>query len=112
MTEAQLQTAVIQLARFMGWRVAHFRPAQMQSGRWATPVQGDGRGFPDLVLARQGDVVFAELKSARGVLRPEQHDWIAELRGAQVRVFVWTPADWHAGLIEAELRREEERSAA
>ena len=47
MSERELQDAVIQLARLLGWRVAHFRPAMTTRG-WRTPVSADGAGFPDL----------------------------------------------------------------
>lgn len=103
MTEAELQRAVVDLARLHHWKVAHFAPAQVK-GRWLTPVAADGKGFPDLCMARAGRVIFAELKSAKGSLRPEQHEWVAELRGPVTEVYVWTPADWTSGVVEAVLR--------
>ena len=69
MTEADLQQAVIECARTLGWMVAHFRPALRQSGRWSTPVQADGKGFPDLVLARAGRVIFAEAQERDAAAR-------------------------------------------
>ena len=99
MTEAELQSAVIELARLLDWKCAHFRTAQV-GGRWQTPVQGDGAGFPDLVLARRGIVAFVELKSAKGKLRPEQQAWLDVLCGA----WVWRPEDWTDGSIERYLR--------
>lgn len=92
-SEAEWQAYVVDFARFHGWRVAHFRPAQLRSGGWVTPVTGDV-GFPDLVLAheRRG-VVFAELKSARGRTSAGQDEWIRVLRSAGSRVFLWRPAD-------------------
>lgn len=59
-TEAMFQIEIIELARILGWRVAHFRPAQTRHG-WRTPVAADGKGFPDLVLVRER-VIYAELK--------------------------------------------------
>jgi hypothetical protein len=91
MTERQWQQLVIDFARLTGWRVAHFRPAMVRSGRWATPMQGDV-GFPDLILARNGEVVAAELK-VKGKVTPEQQAWIDEL-GGDVRACVWRPQDW------------------
>lgn len=84
--EADFTRAVIDLARLRGWKVAHFRPARMQSGKWATPMQGD-IGFPDLVLARHGTVLFVELKSEMGRLRAEQEDW-----GQHLHLHVWRPS--------------------
>jgi hypothetical protein len=105
-TESELQRAVIDLAHLLGWRVAHFRPAQT-AGRWTTPVSADGAGFPDLVMVRGGQIVFAELKTAKGRLRPEQKEWLTALLdaiGVSVRVCIWRPDDWFAGRIERVLK--------
>lgn len=88
LTEAQLTDVICDAARLYGWRVSHFRPAQTARG-WRTPVQGDP-GFPDLCLARDGVVVFAELKVGRGRLRPAQELWRDAL-GEQWRL--WTDRD-------------------
>lgn len=87
-SEADFQRQVIELALWMGWKVHHTRPAQYQSGRWATPIQGQP-GFPDLVLARGGVVIFAELKSAKGRLSEDQRSWVNTLPNA----YVWRPSD-------------------
>jgi len=99
-SEAAFQRTVLEYARLKGWRVAHFRAARRDSGGWSTPVQGDGAGFPDLVLVRAGVAVFAELKSARGRLTDTQQVWLDALRivaacsDSAVHVHVWRPADW------------------
>jgi hypothetical protein len=98
-SEAEFTSAVIDLARLLGWRVTHFRPAQVRPGKWVTPLQGDP-GFPDLVLARDGVVILAELKSDKGRLGPGQPEW-AEQIGAQYRL--WRPRD--LGQIRQELQR-------
>lgn len=92
-TEAEWQRTVIECAQLHGWRVAHFRPARTDRG-WRTPVQADGAGFPDLVLARYGELIFAELKSERGKVRPEQADWLDHLEGQGREVHLWRPSDW------------------
>lgn len=97
MTEAELQACVIDLAHVLGYRVAHFRPAQTAHG-WRTPVGADGKGFPDLVLARVGRLIFAELKAAGRSLTAAQWDWLAVLDSTAVTA-KWTPADWHSGEI-------------
>jgi len=103
-SEAELQAAVIDLAHFLGWRVAHFRPA-LTGGRWSTPVSADGAGFPDLVMARNGEVVVAELKSEKGRISPAQKAWLLALGwSGNCRIFVWRPADWFSGAVEAALR--------
>jgi len=104
--EADLQQAVIDLAHLLRWRVAHFRPA-MTRGRWSTPVSGDGAGFPDLVMVRDGHIIFAELKSTKGRVRIEQMVWLGALQladGPTVRTYTWRPDDWFAGRIEEVLR--------
>ena len=102
MTEAQFQRSVIELAQLNGWKVAHFRKAQNGKGAWRTAVAADGAGFPDLVLARDR-VIFAELKTDKGRVRPEQRAWLDALtcagvnthRAASVETVVWRPRDWN-----------------
>lgn len=103
MTESQLQDAVIELARLLGYRVAHFRPAKTEQG-WRTPVQGDGKGFPDLVLARPGRLIFLELKSKVGRLTVEQRAWLELLGAAGAEAFTACPDQWTSGSLEAFLR--------
>lgn len=98
LSEEELQTRILQAARLYGWRAAHFRPARTAKG-WRTPMSGDP-GFPDLVLARDGVVIVAELKSRRGHTSPDQDLWLDELGDHAV---LWRPQDWPA--IQNELRR-------
>jgi len=104
MTEAQFQSAVIDLARLCGWRVMHTRPAQIRPGVWATPIQGDA-GFPDLVLCRpvHNDFIIAELKTETGRVSAGQHLWLQALDAAGVETHVWRPKDLPA--IQTRLRR-------
>lgn len=101
-TEAQFQATVVDLAQVTGWMVAHFRPARTNNG-WRTPVAGDGKGFPDLVLVRDR-VIFAELKSDRGRLSDDQTAWIGALNTAGAEAYVWRPDDFDQ--IAATLRRD------
>jgi hypothetical protein len=55
------------------------------------------RGFPDLVLARHGRVLLAELKADGGRLGPGQPEWLAAL-GDHGRL--WRPTQWDAVLEE------------
>lgn len=86
------QDQVIEVAQLLRWRVAHFRPAKTAQG-WRTPVQADGAGFPDLVLVRGPRLIFAELKSDSGRVRPDQQEWLERLAGTSAEVYVWRPAD-------------------
>lgn len=95
MTEAQFQQLVIDLAQLHGWRVAHFRAATLRTGRTVTPVSADGAGWPDLVLVHPvRGVLFRELKTDRGKVRPQQQVWLDWLEAAGMDAGVWRPRDW------------------
>lgn len=107
MLESDLQTAVIDLAHLLGWRVAHFRSVPVKHGDrvvYETPVQADGAGFPDLVLTRDR-VLFIELKSDRGRLSTPQMDWMFALSHAGAETHIFYPKQWASGEIEQVLRR-------
>jgi hypothetical protein len=100
--EKDLQRAVIDLAHLMGWRVAHFRPAQTARG-WRTAVEADGKGFPDLVLTRGGRVMFRELKCNGGKASPEQEQWLRDLTAGGQDAGVWTDRELRTRIVD-ELR--------
>lgn len=97
-TEAEFQRQVIDLARTLGWRVAHFRTVRVLRGNgsthYATPVQADGAGFPDLIMVRGERLLAVELKSGRGVVTDEQLAWLDALEGTRAEVYVWRPDHW------------------
>lgn len=98
MLERDWQSRVVDLARLMGWRIAHFRPAQTARG-WRTAMVGTP-GWPDLVLLRPPRLILAELKVAAKV-GFEQQEWLDQLGDVPgVEVYVWRPVDWDA-VIEA-----------
>lgn len=103
MNERELQTAVIECAQLLGWKVAHFRPALTGKG-WRTPVEADGAGFPDLVCVRHARMLVLELKSDRGRMSVAQVDWLAAFQAAGVEALVLVPADWESGFVEKLLR--------
>jgi hypothetical protein len=94
-TEADFQKVVIDLAHIFGWKVAHFRPAKTSKG-WRTPVAADGAGFPDLVMARGGDLIAVELKVGKNRTTRQQDDWLDRFP----RAFVWKPEDLETDIIE------------
>lgn len=95
MSEAEMQQGIIDTARWHGWRVHHDPPVRQERGGKVihrTAYQGDP-GFPDLVLARDGEVIIIECKSAHGGYRPGQREWAEALRSRIVR-----PRDYEAVL--------------
>lgn len=83
MTEAVFQRQVIVEAERHKWLVYHTHDSRRCTS-----------GFPDLTLVRRGRVIFAELKTAKGKLRPEQEAWLAVLRTTKAEVYLWRPAMW------------------
>ncbi len=71
MTENELKHAVLAIARKHGWLVFHMPAATIRGSQ--------GRGYPDLTLAREGVALWMELKAEQGTLRPEQEDWAEHL---------------------------------
>lgn len=94
MTEKQLLELVTQLAQWLGLLAYHTRDSR-----------GSQAGFPDLVLAGKGGVIFAELKSDRGRLTGAQQEWRYTLLAAGCQWQQWRPADWYSGHIVAEMKR-------
>jgi len=95
-TEEAFQSRVLAVAKLYKWRRAHFRPGRTKNG-WRTPVQGDGKGFPDLVLIKPPRLIIAELKSDKGKVSPDQELWLRAFAGIPcVETFVWRPRDWNA----------------
>lgn len=95
--EDDFKLQVIHLAQLNGWLVAHHPDSRH--------LQGDA-GLPDLIMARGGQVVMAELKSTAGVLSEAQEGWIAALGGERgylsdtLIVRVWRPSDLDGDVLE------------
>jgi hypothetical protein len=95
MSEADLQRTLLDAARLFGWMSYH-----VPDSRRATC-----KGFPDLVLAHpSGQLLYAELKSARGRVSAEQIQWIKTLRLAGSEVYVWWPRDLDAAIARLQKR--------
>ena len=101
MSEKDLQECVVAMARACGWLCYH-----TYDSRRSEP------GYPDLTLvhADTGRVIWAELKTAKGRLRPAQVEWLGALREVArdrgLEVYCFRPMDWIDGTIEAILRGE------
>jgi hypothetical protein len=94
LSEADFLRQVLQLAKLRGWRTAHFRPLRTANGSWRTAVQGDGAGFPDLLLLRGTRIIAAEMKVGKGKVTPEQDKWIKAFLDAGASAYVWYPENW------------------
>ena len=93
-SERLWQDKVVQLARICGWHVDHTPTMRDGSGHWAT---GGLKGKPDLWLLRDGEpaeVIYAELKTEKGRLSPEQKQVLSLLHRAGLEVHVWRPSDF------------------
>lgn len=104
-SEDAFQTAVVNLAVFCGWRVYH--PPDNRPSANTGRVQFVVPGFPDLTLARRPRLIFSELKAEKGRVRPEQIEWLDELRATGAEAYLWRPSDWKT--IEALLVPERSR---
>lgn len=96
-TEKGFQQAVIELAQRLGYRHYH----TYRSDRSV-------KGFPDLVLVKNGRLIFAELKSERGKNTVDQTEWLNDLKECACEVYLWRPKDWPK--IERLLRQQKGRA--
>lgn len=93
MTEEQLQREVEKMCDDLG--LLHWHDNFSRRNR---------PGFPDLVIVGTVGVLFAELKSADGRLKPAQREWCVRLRAAGQHYRLWRPADLESGEIWETLR--------
>lgn len=88
-SEAGFQRTVVEYAKLRRWWCYHDSDSRRNQA-----------GLPDLILIRDGLIVMAELKAAKGRVRPAQAEVLAllgaveELAHGAVRVRLWRPADW------------------
>ena len=92
LTEADFQGLVLDVAETFGWEVFH---------------DGDSRrsnaGFPDLVLVKDGRIIFAELKREKNSYPSKpQMNWLALLgqaAGDNVMAVLWRPSSNWQGIL-------------
>lgn len=97
MTEAEFQKHVTDYCDLIGLKWHHEVDSRKSKS-----------GFPDLVIAGVGGVIFVELKTEKGPLKKEQKEWISRLEQAGAEVNVWRPShldEIHARLSELAGRR-------
>lgn len=105
-TEAECRTTILDAARRGGWRIHCPRKVQTDKGVHLTADEGD-RGWPDLTLARRGQLVCIELKRDKtGRMGEGQQEWIDVLDAVPgvIALTVWVPSQMQA-LIERLLQR-------
>ena len=83
MSEAQWQQRITDTCDLLGLKWHH-----------ETDSRRSRKGFPDLVIAGPGGLIFAELKSQKGKVRAEQEEWIGALLTSGARAYIWRPQDW------------------
>ena len=102
-TEAELQATILDLAQTFGWRSHHQYDSRIapkgRGGRTMTD-----KGFPDLVLVKDGTLLFVEVKKEAGKVSRDQEKWLELLRESGARVEVWRPTQLDDGTIERTLR--------
>lgn len=82
-TEKQFMALVVRLAKLCGWSVYHVHDSRRSA-----------HGWPDLVLCRPPRILFVELKTDTGEVKPEQAAWLAALTGCGLDARLWRPKDW------------------
>jgi hypothetical protein len=90
MTENQLKKYVLTEAYKQGWLVYHV----VQDSH---SHKGGGSGYPDLTLARDGSVMFMELKQEKASPTAEQWAWYEAL-GRHAWHLI-RPSDWYSGRV-------------
>jgi hypothetical protein len=84
MSEKEFQGQVVKAARLLGWMVFHTYDSRHS-------VQG----FPDLCMVRPPRLLFAELKTDAGKIRPEQIPWNDAINSIPgIPCYLWRPKDW------------------
>lgn len=78
MTETELQSIVLKMALAQGWAVHLHSQGASNAPRRAVRVSSNN-GYPDLTLARDGEVLWLELKAQGGVQDTAQVYWMTVL---------------------------------
>ena len=86
-SEAEFTSQVVRLFSLYGWKVCHIRPAKTARG-WRTAYEGHA-GLPDIIAARGGVIIMAELKVGKNKPTADQVQWL-KASGSPV----WRPEDW------------------
>lgn len=91
-TEAELQSAVIEILKWRGWL-----PYHTHDSRRSNP------GFPDLVAVRGSRLMFVEFKTEKGKIREQQVVWLDQLVKAHDEVYLVRPSTQDAFIENADV---------
>lgn len=80
--EADFQKIVIDLAHLYKWWVYHNPDSRRSASGW-----------PDLVLVREPEIIFAELKTEKGRVREQQETILKKLSLCNMETYIWRPRD-------------------
>ena len=83
-TEADLREQIRDLCKIFGWRFLF---------TWTSIHSPKGMLDLFLINAEQKRVIFAELKSEKGKMTPEQQQVFDVLKACGTEVYVWRPGD-------------------
>ena len=95
MTEKQLQSAIVKLAKLTGYLSYHTHDSRRSPA-----------GFPDLVLVHEktGFLIFIECKSGKGVRSADQQRWADALVNSKAKYYTIRPCHWADGTVESFLK--------
>jgi hypothetical protein len=89
--ESTLQEHVRKMFVLLGWSYYH---------TWNALHSPEG--YPDVTAAKDGRIIWAELKQQGADPTPRQMGWLAVLAlNPRVEVYLWRPYDWLSGEIQA-----------
>lgn len=83
-SEKVFQLHVLDYGRMFGWKVMHISDSR----------RSYSRGFFDCVFAKEGRVIFAELKKMKGKLTPAQEEWRDAVKDGPNEYYLWRPDSW------------------
>ena len=81
-TEKAFLDAVVELATLCQWLGDHTYDSRRSQA-----------GFPDLVLVKKKQLIFAELKTPKGKLSDSQITWLEALGGVDIESYIWRYED-------------------
>lgn len=93
-TERELQTTIIEIAQRLGWETHHQHDSRHSTAGW-----------PDLVLAKAPQLLFAELKTEVGKVSAEQCHWLELLADCGCEVHVVRPSGLDAFIARLQEQR-------